>query len=152
MAEKHQKLTEQKIQEMTDLFNSYDEDGNGSLDRFEMVELLKSLGQNPTEDEVIDMINEVDYDGNGTIELDEFVMIMKKRNTNDIEEYYKKIFQEFDEDGNGSLSILELKNGIERLGVNIDFDEIEAILDKVQVNDKGELDYEEFIKMMVISM
>ena len=30
---------------------------------------MRSLGQNPSEDEIQDMINEVDADGNGTIDF-----------------------------------------------------------------------------------
>ena len=41
--------------------------------------MIRSLDQNPTEEELQDMINEVDADGNGTIEFAEFLNLMAKK-------------------------------------------------------------------------
>ena len=41
-----------------------------------MLKVMRSLGQNPTEAELQDMINEVDADGNGTIDFPEFLTMM----------------------------------------------------------------------------
>lgn len=41
--------------------------------------MIRSLDQNPTEDELQDMIDEVDADGNGTIEFAEFLSLMAKK-------------------------------------------------------------------------
>lgn len=42
----------------------------------ELAAAIKSLDQNPTEEELRTMINEVDLDGNGTIEFLEFLNLM----------------------------------------------------------------------------
>lgn len=39
---------------------------------------MRSLGQNPTEQELLDMVNEVDIDGSGTIDFPEFCQMMKR--------------------------------------------------------------------------
>lgn len=41
---------------------------------------MRSLGQNPTEQELLDMVNEVDIDGSGTIDFAEFCQMMKRMN------------------------------------------------------------------------
>lgn len=41
---------------------------------------MRSLGQNPTEQELLDMVNEVDIDGSGTIDFPEFCQMMKRMN------------------------------------------------------------------------
>lgn len=41
---------------------------------------MRSLGQNPTEQELQDMVNEVDIDGSGTIDFPEFCQMMKRMN------------------------------------------------------------------------
>ncbi|VDK20883.1 unnamed protein product [Anisakis simplex] len=41
---------------------------------------MRTLGQNPTEQELLDMINEVDFDGSGSIEFPEFCQMMKRMN------------------------------------------------------------------------
>lgn len=45
----------------------------------ELATVIKSLDQNPSEEELRDMINEVDADGNGTIEFSEFLNLMAKK-------------------------------------------------------------------------
>lgn len=45
----------------------------------ELATVIRSLDQNPTEEELQDMITEVDADGNGTIEFAEFMNLMAKK-------------------------------------------------------------------------
>lgn len=45
----------------------------------ELATVIRSLDQNPTEEELQDMISEVDADGNGTIEFTEFLSLMAKK-------------------------------------------------------------------------
>ncbi|KAK2986049.1 hypothetical protein RJ640_011490, partial [Escallonia rubra] len=45
----------------------------------ELATVIRSLDQNPTEEELHGMINEVDADGNGTIEFVEFLNLMAKK-------------------------------------------------------------------------
>lgn len=48
---------------------------------------MRSLGQNPHDQELNDMINEIDEDGNGTVDFDEFLIMMsKKMKENDSDE------------------------------------------------------------------
>lgn len=42
----------------------------GTISIKELHEVMRSLGQNPTETEIEDMINEVDTDRNGTIDFE----------------------------------------------------------------------------------
>ena len=44
-----------------------------------LLQVMRSLGQNPTEAELQDMINEVDADGNGTIDFPEFLTMMARK-------------------------------------------------------------------------
>ncbi|VDD97767.1 unnamed protein product [Enterobius vermicularis] len=55
-------------------------DGNGSISSKELGVAMRTLGQNPTEQELLDMINEVDCDGSGSIEFPEFCQMMKRMN------------------------------------------------------------------------
>lgn len=45
----------------------------------ELATVIRSLDQNPTEEELQDMIREVDADGNGSIEFAEFLNLMAKK-------------------------------------------------------------------------
>ena len=40
--------------------------------------MLRSIGQNPTEDEILGLVFEYDVNGDGTIDFDEFIQMMSK--------------------------------------------------------------------------
>ena len=40
---------------------------------------MRSIGQNPTEDEVLELIMESDLNGDGTIDFKEFINMMRRK-------------------------------------------------------------------------
>ena len=40
---------------------------------------MRSLGQNPNEEELDNMIKEIDEDGNGTVDFEEFLIMMSRK-------------------------------------------------------------------------
>ena len=58
---------------------------------------MRSMGQNPTEDELLALVMEVDINGDGTIDFQEFLGMMKqKANEADQESDLKEAFKIFD--------------------------------------------------------
>ena len=51
------------IAEFREAFAVFDKDGSGSVSGEELGTVMRSLGQNPTEEELQEIINEVDADG-----------------------------------------------------------------------------------------
>ena len=45
----------------------FDKNGDGVITTKELGEVMRTLGENPTETELVHIINEVDIDGNSTI-------------------------------------------------------------------------------------
>ena len=42
---------------------------------------MRSIGQNPTEDEINELVMESDLNGDGTLQLNEFIEMMKKKSS-----------------------------------------------------------------------
>ena len=57
----------------------FDKDGNGTINSKELGVAMRTLGLNPTEDELMNIVNEFDVDGNGKIDFPEFCQMMKVR-------------------------------------------------------------------------
>ena len=55
--------------EFREAFAQFDRDADGTISSKELVTVMRSLGQNPTDEELEAMINEVDIDGNTVIFL-----------------------------------------------------------------------------------
>lgn len=61
--------------EYRDAFKFFDKDGNGYITTRELGAIMRSLGQNPTENELQDMVNEVDYDGKVKLNVNPFFLL-----------------------------------------------------------------------------
>jgi Ca2+-binding EF-hand superfamily protein len=51
-------------------FNVFDKDGSGTISADELRQVMKSLGENLTDEEIDEMIREADKDRNGTIDCE----------------------------------------------------------------------------------
>ena len=76
-------LTETQIDEFREAFNSFDEDGGGSIDTGELQAVLKSLGQEATQEELDKLIAVADTDGSGDIDFLEFVVLVAHKMKSD---------------------------------------------------------------------
>ncbi|KAL2157282.1 hypothetical protein VTH06DRAFT_6220 [Thermothelomyces fergusii] len=66
-----------KEQELLKAFAVFDKDKNGTISSDELRNVLKSLGEKLTDEEVDEMIKIADRNGDGVIDYNEFVGIMK---------------------------------------------------------------------------
>ncbi|XP_038902291.1 calmodulin-like protein 11 [Benincasa hispida] len=143
-------LSEEQIVEFKEAFCLFDKDGDGCITIEELATVIRSLDQNPTEEELQDMIKEVDVDGNGTIEFTEFLNLMaKKIKETDAEEELKEAFKVFDKDQNGYISATELRHVMINLGEKLTDDEVEQMIKEADLDGDGQVNFEEFVKMMM---
>ncbi len=143
-------LSEDKITEFKEAFEIFDKDKDGYITTKELGDIMKNLGQTPSEAELQDMINEVDIDGNGTIDFKEFLGLMaRKMRDADTEEELIEAFKVFDRDGNGLISGNELQHVMTSLGENISQDEVEEMIKEADLDGDGYINYEEFVRMIL---
>ena len=126
----------------------------GTITTKELGTVMRSLGQNPTEAELQDMIAEVDTDNNGTIDFNEFVNLMLRKKNDadegaDPEKELKEAFKIFDKDGNGFISAAELRHVMTNLGEKLTDEEVDQMIKEADTNGDGQVDYNEFARMMV---
>lgn len=142
-------LSQEQIDEFKEAFKLFDRDGDGTVDVDELGTVMKSLGQEPTEQEIRDMISEVDNDGSGSIEFPEFLQLMaKKMNDTDTEQEIKDAFKVFDEHARGYITVDELKDIMSTLGEKLTDEETEEMIKYSHVDEEGHINYVEFVQLM----
>jgi len=91
-----QELTEEQVAEFKECFSLFDGDGSGTVDTSELGEVMRSLGQKMSDDELTRMIEEVDADGSGTVDFAEFLgMMAKQMRDHDTDIVLKRAFDLF---------------------------------------------------------
>ncbi|XWS58337.1 hypothetical protein CRYUN_Cryun08bG0025600 [Craigia yunnanensis] len=145
-------MSEEQIAEFQEAFSLFDKDGDGCITIEELAIAIKSLDQDPTEEELQNMINEVDTDGNGTIEFGEFLNLMaRKMKEAEAEEELKEAFREFDKDQDGYISPNELRQVMMNIGEKLTDEELEQMIREADLDGDGQVNYEEFVRMMLVA-
>merc|ERR1712061_861832 len=67
----------------------------------------------------------------------------------DTEEELIEAFKVFDRDGNGFISAAELRHVMTNLGEKLTDEEVDEMIREADVDGDGQINYEEFVKMMM---
>ncbi len=131
-------------------FDVYDKDKDEKINLTELENIMKSIGQNPSESELQDMINEIDIDGEGVITFDGFISLMEKKLRDaDTEEELIESFKVFDKDGIGLISSENLRDVVVSLGMKFSQEEIDEMIREADNDGDGFINYEEFVNCVL---
>ena len=110
---------------------------------------MRSLGMNPTDQELIEMIEQVDEDGNDQIDLNEFLRSMaRKIRDTDTDEELNSGFKVFDVDQDNKISLEDLRALMTGLGENLTDEELEDMIKVADKTDDGLISFEEFTEVL----
>ncbi|MBW4612016.1 MAG: EF-hand domain-containing protein [Desmonostoc vinosum HA7617-LM4] len=138
-------LTEEEVTKLWSAFQVFDVDGSGAISATELGEVMRSLGQSPSDIELRDMIKEVDVDLSGSIDFEEFKTLMVSAQ-GDRKSRLKLAFSVFDEDGSGQITTNELHNVMSLFGLTDA--ELEEMIKEVDHDGDASIDFQEFIKLV----
>nr|CDS34248.1 calmodulin [Hymenolepis microstoma] len=145
-----EKLTPEQIAEFRESFKLFDKNGDGVISMAELGSVMKSVGQEATEEDLKKMFKEVDTDGNGIIDFDEFLGLMTMRAIkSSSEDSLMPAFKVFDRDGNGFITLSELRLAMRNLGENLTVEQVEEMIREADVDGDGQINYQEFVRMML---
>lgn len=122
---------------------------DGTITISELGIVLKSLKKNFNEKQLKEIINKVDKNGDGQIDFEEFLKMMSDRVASRNRDFeLKEAFNVFDQDSDGYITSVELSTVMRTLGEQIDKETIDLMIEGVDRDDDGEIDFNEFKMMM----
>lgn len=148
--------------QLKQVFNFFDIDGDGKISQVELTNVLLTFGQEKSKAtvEAQGILKEVDFNGDGFIDLDEFMTIMdgskpvfasSKEENGDAD--LRNAFMVFDSDKNGLISAKELQRVLTSLGCsNSKLGHCRKMIKCVDKDGDGFVDFEEFKSMMSIGI
>ncbi|KAK8945943.1 Calcium-dependent protein kinase isoform 2 [Platanthera guangdongensis] len=140
-------LSEEEIKGLKQMFKNLDTDRSGTITYDELKTGLKKLGSKLSEAEVQQLMDAADVDKSGTIDYIEFIAATMHRHKLEKDEHLYKAFQYFDKDDSGYITRDELQQAMTKYGMG-DEATISEIIDEVDIDKDGRINYDEFVAMM----
>ena len=132
------------IEALRDEFHKLDKDGTGLINAEELKNAINSSDIQIPETEVNKIIDEVDYFGNGKINYTEFLVA-----TLDVKSFLddnklKALFNQFDTDGSGQITKENIITAMNKMGHEINQEELDQIMKEHDLEKNGIISYIEF--------
>lgn len=147
-------LDPMQIDEFHTAFTLFDVDGDGHITIDELATVMRSLGQDPTLQELHQMLDEASFTDqesitNMQINFTQFcsLMVKKLKQTDQVEEQ-RKAFRVFDQNGDGYISSGELHAVMWQLGTVVTDEEVAEMIREADRDGNGLIDFYEFSLML----
>ena len=135
------------------VFNQFDANKDGKISVMELGDVLKAMGSACTEEELKRTMEDIDTDKDGFINISEFSSLCRPSSDSvTAASELRDAFDLYDQDKNGLISANELDLVLNRLGMTCSVDDCVKMIESVDSDGDGNVNFEEFQKMMSASM
>jgi len=139
-------FSEDQVADFAETFSIFDQKGDNKIQANQIGEVLRALGQNPTEADVKKLSQQLRPEDRISFEV--FLPILhtiSRQSATDTADDFIEGLRHFDKDGNGYISSAELRHLLTHLGEKLNDDEVEQLLIG-QEDSQGNVNYEEFVR------
>merc|ERR1711973_465239 len=147
-------LAADEIKCLKTCFDLFDTKKVDFLSADDLGEIMRAMGFRPTEEELKDLLAEIDEDGSGEIEFAEFcqlcaTFLVEDPDMETMKRELKDAFRIYDKEGNGYITTETLRGLISELLAPLTEEELEGILEELDEDGSGSMDFDEFCEMMM---
>merc|ERR1712156_759424 len=135
-------------------FDLFDTKKQEFLSGDDLGDIMRAMGFRPSEEELAELLHEIDEDGSGEIEIGEFCQLCATFLVGDpdmetMKRELKDAFRIYDKEGNGFITTETLRGLISELLAPLTEEELEGILEELDEDGSGSMDFDEFCEMMM---
>merc|ERR1711899_527660 len=135
-------------------FDLFDTKKQDFLSADDLGEIMRAMGFRPTEEELKDLLKEIDEDGSGEIEIGEFcrlcaTFLVEDPDMETMKRELKDAFRIYDKEGMGYITNETLRSLIGELLAPLTDEELDGIIDELDEDGSGTMDFDEFCEMMM---
>merc|ERR1711884_753466 len=144
-------LQADQVQVLKKCFDGF-ADEEGTIPADQVGGILAMMGMKVKPSALREIIEEIDEDGSSLLEFGEFCQLAAKFLVEEDEEALKKELEEafriYDKEGNGYISTDTLKEILKELDSKLTNEDLDGIIEEVDEDGSGTLDFDEFMEMM----
>ncbi|XP_066981495.1 troponin C-like [Macrobrachium rosenbergii] len=145
-------LEEDQIEALRKAFDSFDTEKQGFITADTVATILRMMGVKISDKNLAEVIADTDEDGSGKLEFEEFVDLAAKFLIEEDEEALKaelkEAFRIYDKEGNGFITTDVLREILQEIDNKLTPADLDGIIEEVDEDGSGTLDFDEFMEMM----
>ncbi|KAI5698136.1 hypothetical protein M8J75_002170 [Diaphorina citri] len=140
---------------LTRAFEAFDQEKKGSIPTDMVGTIMEMLGHPQSQEALNEIIKEVDEDGSGELEFNEFCTLAAKfleeeeENPEAMRAELREAFMLYDREGNGYITTDVLREIISELDPNLDYEELNEMIEEIDSDGSGTIDFDEFMSIMI---
>ena len=147
-------LENDEIKVLKICFNLFDTKKQEFLGADDLDDILRAMGFRPSKEELQEILEEIDEDGSGEIEFGEFCQLCAKFLVEEPDEEtmraeLKEAFRVYDKEGQGFITTTQLRDIISELDPNLTQEDLDGIIEEIDEDGSGTMDFDKFCQMMM---
>ncbi|XP_011307329.1 troponin C, isoform 1 [Fopius arisanus] len=147
-------LSKDQRKQLKMAFDTFDKEKKGVIKTAEVQTILDMLGvEAEAMAELDDAINEVDTFGSGELKYEDFCLVAAKFMEEDVDvealkTELKEAFRLYDREGNGYITTDVFREILCEIDENLTDEQLDMIIEEIDADGSGTLDFEEFVEAM----
>ncbi|XP_020298303.1 troponin C-like [Pseudomyrmex gracilis] len=146
-------LSKDQLSHLQMAFDAFDHDKKGCISTDMVGTILGMLGHEVSESELAEIIWEIDTEGTGKLKFEEFCKLASRflEEETDIEAIQQELreaFRLYDKEGNGYITTDVFRDILHELDDALSPEELDMIIEEVDTDGSGTLDFDEFMEVM----
>uniref|UniRef100_A0A8D9B5A2 Troponin C, isoform 1 n=1 Tax=Cacopsylla melanoneura TaxID=428564 RepID=A0A8D9B5A2_9HEMI len=148
-------LSKDQMSMLTRAFEAFDTDKTGAIGTDIVGTIMEMMGKPQSDEALQQIIAEVDEDGSGLLEFNEFCTLAarfmeeEEENPEAMRTELREAFKLYDKEGNGYITTEVLREIISELDPNLDYQELNEMIEEIDSDGSGTIDFEEFMAIMI---
>ncbi|XP_011156648.1 troponin C, isoallergen Bla g 6.0101-like [Solenopsis invicta] len=146
-------LSKDQISHLRMAFDTFDKDKKGCISTNIVGTILDMMGQAVPAEELSALIMEIDTWGSGELKFEEFCQLAgrfleEEVDTEAIQQELREAFRLYDKEGNGYITTDVFRDILHELDDALSPEELDMIIEEVDTDGSGTLDFDEFMEVM----
>lgn len=146
-------LSKDQLKHLRMAFDTFDPEKKGAIQTSMVATILEMLGHETRGVNLQDMISEYDMWGSGELKFEDFSKLASRfmeedTDTEAMKQELREAFRIYDKEGNGYITTEVFRDILHELDDQLSPEELDMIIEEVDTDGSGTLDFEEFMEVM----